>query len=155
MWNYEKEAILQYECLKNGYNQTLNTIPNEMAKENTKKCCEKRKQRCAKIDINNNILETYESYHDAARKNGFEGEQNASMIRNICKGKNSSYKGMLFFRDLDENNQIIERPFKSYKNKKQIIGIKIDNPIEEIYFNSISEAALFLNSDRRSIGLCL
>lgn len=126
-----------------------------MAKENTKKYCEKKKQQCAKVDINNNILEIYESYHDAARKNGFDGEQSASMVREICKGQASSYKGVLFFRDLDENNQIIKRPFKPYKNKKQLIGIKIDNPSEEVYFNSISEAAKILNSDRRSIGLCL
>ena len=82
---------------------------------------------CAKIDQNNNILEIYTSYHDAARKNNIIGYESA--IRKVCKGIQSSVNGILF-RDLDEQNNIIIKPIKTYHNKKPLIAINLNNPDE-------------------------
>lgn len=92
------------------------------------------------MDAQENIIEVYESYHDAARKNGFDGDARATAIRDVCKGKESSVSGCIY-RDLDENGQVISKPVKPYKNKKTIVGIKIDNPTEMKFFDSISETA--------------
>ena len=56
-------------------------------------------------DFLTKILEYYDSYHDAARKNGFNSEQNATKIRQVCKGITSSYNSLIF-RDLDKNGNI-------------------------------------------------
>lgn len=154
MEEYEQSMIDYYHSLyPQGYNQTRATHSNNIIAENRQKYIKKISQKCAKIDTNNNILEIYSSYHDAARKNTPDGDNYATTIRDICKGKISSYKGLIF-RDLDENNIIIYQPFKPYKGRKAIVGIHIQTG-EEIYFNSISEAAEQLNSDRRSIQQCI
>lgn len=133
----------------------MNTHLSDICRENADKHIAKISCRCAKIDKNNNILEKYSSYHEAARKNGLDGDMNASKIRAVCKGERSSIYGTLFFRDLDENDKIIERSFKSYKNRKTLIGIDVNNPEDIRYFSSISEAAKELNTDRQSIGQCI
>ena len=46
-------------------------------------------------------------------------------------------------------------PFKSYKARKPLVGINIENPEEERYFESISAAAKELSSDRTSIEQCI
>ena len=154
MQEYEKEMILFYDSYNYGYNQTLNTNSNNIANENLQKHLEKVSCKCAKIDKQGNILEKYKSYHDAARKNGMDGDQSATKIRNVCKGITSSINDDLIFRDLDENEEIIFQSFKSYKGRKPIIGIRLSDG-EEIYFNSILEASRLLPADRRSIGLCV
>ena len=154
MQQYEYEMIIYYNSYTNGYNQTLNTNSNHIANENLQKHLEKVSCKCAKINKENQILEIYSSYHDAARKNGMDGDNCATKIRSVCKGKISCINNELMFRDLDENNNIIFQPFKSYKNRKPIIGIKLDNS-EEIYFESILAAAKELSTDRRSLELCM
>lgn len=156
MQRYEYEMIIYYNSLApNGYNQTLNTNQSLIAKKNLNEYLKKIKQKCAKIDYNNNIIETYSSYHEAARKNNLDPDNMATKIRAVCKGINSSINNILIFRDLDENNNIIEKPFKNYKGKKTIIAISIDNPENELYFESISEAAKNLKCDRASIQKCI
>ena len=86
MVNYEYQMICYYDSYNNGYNQTYQTSRSGLCSENFSKHILKISQPCAKVDVNNNILEIYSSYHDAARKNGLD-ENNASIIRNICKGK--------------------------------------------------------------------
>lgn len=49
----------------------------------------------------------------------------------------------------------ISRPIKSFRGKKSVVCINIENPEEELYFSSISEAAQQLSSDRCSIGKCI
>ena len=154
MTEYEQLMIIFYDSLNNGYNQTLQTNQSEIAKENLEKYLQTIRCKCAKIDKNNNILEIYNSYHEAAKKNGMDPDNCASSIRDVCKGKTSSIKDKFIFRDLDANDNIIIQPFKPYKGKKAIIGIHIDTK-EEIYFNSISEAAKILNTDRWSITQCI
>lgn len=154
MTNYEQAMIIYYNSLEQGYNQTLQTNQIEIAKENLEKYLQKVRCKCAKIDRNNNIIEIYTSYHEAAEKNGLDSNNYASLIRDICKGKVSSIKGELIFRDLNENGNIVYQSFKNYKGKKPLIGIHMDTK-EEIYFNSITEAAEFLNSDRYSISQCI
>ena len=155
MQQYEQDMIVYYNTYNNnGYNQTLNTDSNNIANENLQKHLENISCKCAKIDKEGNILETYKSYHDAARKNGMDGDQAATKIRNVCKGISSSIKDELIFRDLDNNGNIISQPLKSYKGRKPIIGIRLSDG-EEVYFNSILEASKKLPADRRSIGLCI
>ena len=152
---FEKEMIILFNAHTDaGYNQTLETSNFGLASENLKKHLEKIKQKCAKVDSQENIIEIYESYHDAARKNGLDGDARATSIRDVCKGRDSSLLGCIY-RDLDENGKVVSRPMKPYKNKKAIVGIKIDNPSEMIFFESVSEAARQLPTDRSSLGKCI
>ena len=72
----------------------------------------------------------------------------------LCKGEKGSWNNN-YFRDLDENNKIINKSFKNPHGKKSIIGFNLNNINEEIYFNSISEAAQKMNTDRGSISKCI
>lgn len=158
MQDFEKEQILKFEaCNSNkGYNQTLNTHPYEMLKEYAQKNGEKKACRCAKVDEYNKILEIYNSYHDAARQNiqAKDPENNASLIREICKGKVAGYHGV-WFRDLDENNNVIEKPMKSPHGKKPIIAINVEDPAIQLYFSSVTETAEKLHTDRSSVAKCI
>ena len=153
MWNYEYEMIKKFNSLiPNGYNQTLFTKcalqdPNVIQKLN-----KTRAQKCALVDINENILDVYPSYQEASRKNGYEN--NASKIREVCLGQRSSYNGKIF-RQLDNNDQIIHQPILSYKNRKKIIGIDPTIKQQNIIFESILKASDTLNINRQSIQKCL
>lgn len=83
-----------------------------------------------------------------------DGDYNASAIRQVCKGNRSSVQG-LYFRDLDENNNIIHKLIKRYQGKKSLICIPVHEEDKTLYFESISEAAKKLNTDRQSIGKCI
>ncbi len=149
MEQYEYEMILHYDSYNNGYNQTLNTFRDKY--ENILHRAEKQGTRCAKIDIYNNIIETYNSYHEAAKKNGMNKENAASVVRRVCKGLISSINN-LYFRDLDEHNQIIVKPFTRPHSKKALICISLDNPEQIQYYESISAAASAFNlTDRREL----
>lgn len=155
MQQYEYQAIIYYESYLKGYNQTLRTNSNNICHENCKKYIDKISCKCAKVDKDNTILETYKSYHEAAQKNGLDGDTYASKVRAVCKGMSSSIKGYLLFRDLNANGQIIKKPFKSYKGRKTLIGININDPENIRYFQSISAAAKELQTDRKSIQECI
>lgn len=157
MQDYERQMIIFYNSLvPNGYNQTLNTSSNNSSSIGTINYIKKISQKCAKVDKKENILEIYSSYHEAAKKNSKnENYDEATRVRQVCKGKASScFEGKLF-RDLDENGQIIHQDIKSYKGKKKIIAINASSPDEEIYFDSILQASKLLPSDRGSISKCL
>lgn len=156
MEEYEAAMIKYYNSIApNGYNQTLFTNSNHIASENAQKHIQKISCKCAKVDANENILEKYSSYHEAARLNGKDGDDNASRVRAVCKGDLGSCFEGLYFRDLNENEEVVHQKIKRHKGKKAIIGININNPTEEIYFNSISEAAATLNTERKSISSCI
>ena len=156
MEEYEQQMIDKYDCLDpNGYNQTRATHSNNIMAENCQKHIQKISCKCAKVDINENIIEIYNSYHDAARKNGRDGDNEATKVRLVCKGDRASCFNGLYFRDLDENGKIISKPMKHSYGKKAIIGININNPEEEIYFDSISEAATKMGTDRSSLSKCI
>lgn len=155
MEDYEQKMIDKYNSLTpNGYNQTRMTHSNNILSENCQKHIQKISQKCAKVDINENILAVYVSYHDAARQNGYDGDDRATSIRRVCKGELSSFNGDIY-RDLDEYGQVISKQIKNHKGKKHIIGFKLDEPEKEIYFESISEAAKQLNTDRGSLSKCI
>lgn len=155
MEEYEQQMIDEYNSLiPNGYNQTRMTHSNNILSENCQKHIQKISQKCAKVDINENILVVYASYHDAARQNGYDGDYRATSIRRVCKGELSSFNGDIY-RDLDEYGQVISKQIKNHKGKKHIIGFKLDEPEKEIYFDSISEAAKQLNADRGSLSKCI
>ncbi len=155
MEEYEQNMITYYNSLTpNGYNQTLFTHSNHICHENTQKYIKKISCKCAKVNAKEEIIEIYNSYHDAARKNNLDCDYESSKIRLVCKGERSSYKNLIF-RDLDENNNIISKPIKNKQGKKNIVGYKIDNPEDEIYFESISEASRKLKIERTSISKCI
>lgn len=154
MTDYEHEMILFYDSYSKGYNQTLFTDRADIANENIQKHIQSISKKCAKVDINENILEIYNSYHEAARKNNMDGDYRASSIMKVCKGEISSINN-LYFRDLDENNKVISQPIHNPHGKKSIICIPLDIEKEELYFESISEASRQLSSDRGSIGKCI
>jgi group I intron endonuclease len=156
MEEYEQQMIDKYDCLKpKGYNQTRATHSNNILSENHQKHIQKISCKCAKVDINENIIEIYKSYHEAARKNNHNGDKEATHVRAVCKGDISSCFNNIIFRDLDENNKVISKPMKRHHGKKAIIGININNPEEELYFESISAAAEALNTDRKSLSQCI
>lgn len=155
MSQYEHDMIIYYNSYKNGYNQTLMTDRTNLAKENTSKYIQQISQRCAKIDIYNNILEIYSSYHEAARKNGFDGDYRATTIRKVCKGEINHFHDMIF-RDLDQDGSIIEKPIKHNYGKKPLVRIDLSGEEDDYYYDSISEAAKDLtNGCRRQIQLHL
>lgn len=155
MEDYEQIMIDEYNTLApSGYNQTRETHSNTIAHENSQRHIQKISKKCAKVDKNENIIEVYSSYHDAARKNGYDGDNYASQVRLVCNGKQSSVNNDIF-RNLDENGKIISKPLLNYKGKKPIIGIDVENPCNERFFESISQAAQILNTDRASIGKCI
>lgn len=155
MQNYEKEMIIAFNSYgQNGYNQTYETSNFGLCSDNMKKYLSKIKKKCAKVDKNENIIEVYESYHDAARKNGLDGDMRASAIRDVCKGVESSCLGNIY-RDLDEQGQVISKPMKPYRGKTSVVAIQIDNPSITLFFDSVSEAAIALNTDRGSIHKCI
>lgn len=156
MEEYEQSMIDKYNSLKpNGYNQTRATHSNNILSENCIKYRERISQKCAKVDKNENILEIYSSYHEAARLNNREAENDASLIRKVCKGIISSCFEGTYFRDLDKDNKVIHQEIKNRKGRKSLIGINIENPQEERFFESISKAADELKSDRTSIEKCI
>ena len=142
MQQYEYDMIILFDSVVNGYNQTYQTSQIKIQSENFQKNLQKRSQKCAKINIKGHIIETYSSYHEAARKNApnADGDNYATLIRNVCKGINNGFQEEIY-RDLDENNNIIFYPIKNYNGKKKIVGINLNNPDDIVYFNSISEAA--------------
>lgn len=158
MQQYEQEMIIYYDCLHQGYNQTLSTNQALIARENLQKHIQQISKKCAKVDNHNNIIEIYSSYHDAYRKNfAISTDQDidayVSHLREVCKGIRYNYKDLIF-RDLDENDQVII--------PKQIARPRC-SPIycynllteEETYFSSVSEAAAAItNNDRHRISAC-
>ena len=152
MRDYEKEMIYFYNSCSYGYNQIYETHPSQMEQKNLLNYIKQKSQKCAKVDINNNILEIYESYHDAARKNGYN-EDNASLIRNICKGKIRSNHGAIF-KDLDENGKVQEVIYKTQPRRKPIFGFNVLT-LEEKYYESISEASRQLGVERARIEKCI
>ena len=152
MQEAEQYWIHYYNSVNEGYNQTYLTKPSEMTFENCSESREKQKSRCAKVDEKENIIEIYESYHDAARKNNCVG--NESNIRLACKGIKSSFNGD-YYRDLDLNSKVISIPFKPYKNRKRIIGINVDRTQDDVIFESILEASNVMQISRSSIQKCI
>lgn len=151
MEQYEYEMICTYDSVNNGYNQTYYThcaLHDPLIKQEYVKT---HSQLCAKVDKEENIIEIYESYQDADRKNG--NKNNASHIRAVCKGLLSQHCGE-YYRDLDKEGNVVHIDFKNYKNRKPVIGINIEDE-SEIYADSILEASKKYNLERSSIEKCI
>lgn len=155
MENYEKEMIIKYNSLlPNGYNQTLNTNSYSIAKENLDKYMIKISQKCALVDNNNEIIKIYDSYHAAARDQGWDGDKRASSVKKICDGLAHDINGLIF-RKIDENNEIIIPEQKTRKRKTAICGISVFDENDIVYYESVSEAARSENASRQSISKCI
>lgn len=175
MWQYEHDKIIEFDTTNpdKGYNNTDKTGP-DLARENCQEYCNKNKQPCAKVDIDENVLEIYESYHDAAERNGYDRNVHASQIRKVCKGIRTSCFDGLYFRDLDDNGNIVSIPEQIEKAKNKLIISQINKnkvvtnnrPIyginletgEEYFFVSVIDAAREIANNknvRSSIHSCL
>ena len=152
MRNYEKDMIIFYDSYNKGYNQTYETFPNQIGVSNAVKYVQQISQKCAKVDINNNIIEMYSSYHDAARKNGYN-EDAASAIRLVCKGKTHSYNGNIF-KDIDENGHIKNIVYQTSARRKKIYSLNVLT-LEEKYYDSILQTSQITGIDRRRIHECI
>lgn len=155
----EYNYIIQYDSINSqkGYNQTLFTECALRDPDIIKKVLEKKSQKCALVNEKEEIIQIYPSYQEAARQNNMENM--ANHIRLVCKGIQHSIQNILFFRDLDENNQVVHlnnnTSSKNYRNREKIVAISANNPNELKYYNSIYEAAIELGTDRSSIHSCL
>ena len=152
----QRDYIIKYLTLnKNfGYNQTIQTECALRDPIIRKQLMEKISQKCAKVDENENIIETYSSYQEAARLNNMINS--ANHIRLVCKGEQHSINGNLFFRDLDKNGNVISiNHQKNYKNKKSLVGIPLENPSLLVYYSSVSQAAQILETGRDQIQQCI
>lgn len=152
---YEATMIKKYNSLSpNGYNQTLFTSSNSIANENTQKYIKAISKKCALVDKDNNILAIYESYHAAARAQGWDGDARASCVKCICDGLIYNCNGLIF-RNLDKNGNVIIPIQKTRKRRTAVMGIKKDNPTDIVYYDSISEAARQEKVARGSITKCI
>ena len=156
----EYNYIIKYDSTNNqkGYNQTLFTECALRDPDIMKKILEKKSQKCALVNEKEEIIQTYPSYQEAARQNKITN--GANHVRLVCKGMQHSINNTLFFRDLNENNQVVHLSSnnilpKNYRNRERIVAISADNPNEIKYYNSIYEAANELQTDRGSIHSCL
>lgn len=92
----ENYYIVKYNTLVNGgygYNQTLETQCALRDNNIKRKNC----VSCALIDNDNNIIEIFDSYHEAARIL-FNNDNCATRICAVCNGRIKSYKGMKFIK---------------------------------------------------------
>lgn len=152
MRNYEKDMILFFDSCVKGYNQTCETYPISLAIENCKKRAIRSRQRCVKVDINNNVIEEYESYHDAARKNGYDPNY-ASIIRRVCKGQAHSCNGSIY-KDLDAEGKVIDVEYKTRKRRTKLYALNVKT-LEEFYYESILIASDMTGLDRTRIHACI
>lgn len=150
----EREQIIRFNSLTNeghGYNQTLETDCAFRDKDIIYQNILRTGVKCALVDDKNNILELFDSYHEAAREK--LGYSDASTVRDVCDGKCFSAKGLIFRRI---NDGIIEIPKNQTRKRKQsIVGIHKDDPTNIVLYESISEAARQENIPRASISKCV
>ena len=150
---YEKEMIYKYNSLApNGYNQTDNT--QTTLRNKVSDYLYQISKKCALVDEKNNIIETYPSYHAAARAQGWDGDDKARTIQLICNGDIHSCNNLIF-RLLDENDNVIIPIQKTRPRRTKIYGINKNNPNDIVYYESISEAARQEKIDRSSISKCI
>ena len=155
MQQYEQNMIFQYKTLApNGYNQTINTNNSNICKENLNNYLQRISKKCALVNKNNEIIEIYNSYHAAARAQGWDGDAKASLIKNICDGKINDNYGLIF-RNLNENNEVIIPEIKARKRRTAVYGVNKNDPNDIVYYESISEAARQEKIDRGSISKCI
>lgn len=150
---FENQMILYFDSCEKGYNQTYKTIPSELAKENLQKYLELTKQACAKVDNNDNIIEKYSSYHEAAEKNGYDRNYGASTIRRVCKGLIRSNNNLIF-KDLDKNGLPITPKYITEPRCHRVMSVNVET-LEEHYYESISEASRITGLDRNRIQKCI
>lgn len=151
----ELSYIRQYNSLAGegwGYNQTLYTECSLRDPEVIQQNREKNGTKCALVDTNNNIIEYFLSYGEAAKSIGLNNS--SSLIKNICEGKLHSNNGQIF-RHLDNDKQIIVPLKSTRKRKKMICGILLSDPNDIVIYDSITEAAKIEHIDRSSISKCI
>lgn len=151
MENYERDMILHYNTLVDGYNQTLYTHCALRDPQIKQEYIEKYGKRCAWIDEQNNIIKIYASLQEAGRAHF--GENSGSSVKKVCDGDVWSQNDKIF-RYVDENDNIMPVKHKTNKRKKEIIGISIEDPSNVLYASSILEASQKYHLNRCSIEKC-
>lgn len=150
----ERYYIQYYNTLANigyGYNQTLETECSLRDKNIIDKSIERSGIKCALVDKDNNILQKFRSYHEAARL--VLNINEASCIREVCDGKMYSIKGHIF-RRLNETGVEVPRN-QTHERRTAIMGISIMDSTDIVYYESISEAARQENVSRSSLSKCV
>ena len=151
----ERHYIELYNTLTNtgyGYNQTIETECALRDEQFINQHIERTGIKCALVDNKNNIVQTFNSYHDAART--VLGIDEGSIIRKVCNGENYSCSGHIF-RRLKEDGTVEIPKQKTRKRKTAIYGISINNPNDIVYYESVSEAARQENIERSSLSKCI
>lgn len=134
----EEQKIKEYNSLvPNGYN--LKSSTEGMSEKDIAHLIEKIGTKCALVDENENIIKQYCSLREA----GKEESCSVSQISSVCKGNLYKTNNKLF-RYLDENNNIIEIEPKYNLRYSEICGISMFNEEDILYFNSIKEAADYM-----------
>lgn len=151
----EKYYIIKMNSLTNvgyGYNQTLETdcALRDEAIINQNIC--KNGKRCALVDDKEQIIKIFASYHQAARET--YGGKEASPVRQVCNGNLRSMNGFVF-RNINEDGEVVVPIFKTNKRKKAVFGIKVNDPEDIVFYDSVSEAARKEGINRGSIGKCI
>lgn len=149
----EKNAIIQYNCLANegwGYNQTLFT---DCALKDARIHSANNKKSCALVDSTNNIIQIYDSLHEAARENDLPLNAISSLTK-VCNGE-MRYFHSLVFRWIDSNGKVIIPKIKTRPKYTRICAISVRNPKQIEYYDSVVEAANLIKIDRGSIHKCL
>ena len=152
----EQQYIIYYNSLTNtgyGYNQTLFTECALADPKIKKQMCATKAKRVALVDKQENIIQIFESVHDAAEYSG--NRNSAGNITRICNGESRSINGYIFRWVNDDNKVVIPQIFQTRPRRCEICGINIKNPNEIKYFESVLAASQELKIDRASIQRCL
>lgn len=59
------------------------------------------------------------------------------------------------FRNINEDGEVVVPIFKTNKRKKAVFGIKVNDPEDIVFYDSVSEAARKEGINRGSIGKCI
>lgn len=122
-----------------------------MCEEDIHHMIEKLGTKCALVDENENILQSFISLREAGRILNL----NSETIALVCKGEQYNTKGK-FFRYLNNENNIIEiEPKYSLKHIYKICGISVNDPTNIVIYDNIKLASKNENISETVIFACI
>ena len=139
-----EQIVKQHALVPNNYNLKQNTIG--LSEEDIKRIIEKTGTKCALVNDKEQILKTYNSLRQAER----DTHCSASSIGNVCKGYKYNTNG-LFFRFLNEAQEIVEIDPKYPLRYVGYCGIQLADPNHIVYFKTQKQAAIFCGVSEISI----
>lgn len=145
----ENKIVKDIESQKSS-NYTLDKIKIEKEIELSK--LQKVGIKCALVNEKNEILQTFNSYHDAARK--ILNSDEASGVRQVCDGLRYSYNNFIF-RRVKEDGTLEIPELQTRKRRQQVCGISVFDKNDIVYYDSITQAAEQEKISRSSIQKCI